>query len=379
MKLESLENIEVISPSEYINDSVEPINEYNDGQQENISDSHENVENAESTENVENVESLESGNEMVELVTDLEVTEGIAEYLETVEELKFENWSKLSLSQRGEVLNSIEQHVAAIEHRPPLTVVLEDLPARRLGYHNSSEHKIALNTSFVGSNSRAMHRDIIETIIHEGRHAYQHYNVEVKPIHESFSEVMTWCENYYNPEYKYYQSGSQNISIRYRDGSVHDVDYRLYYYQPVEIDARNFSKDVLLKLEERGIVAEQSLLSQEKNMEAEANEFANDRDVKDEVQDSIKKPSAFESGFDAEHPFPTYEQLRNAGFDDKIANRILSHTSPNYSQKELFHCFYESDDPLKAYNEMMSKKVQAHFDKTQQLFDEIDRELSRPI
>jgi len=29
------------------------------------------------------------------------------------------------------------------------------------------------------------------------------------------------------------------------DGSLHDVDFRFYYCQPVEIDARNFADDVM--------------------------------------------------------------------------------------------------------------------------------------
>ena len=31
-------------------------------------------------------------------------------------------------------------------------------------------------------------------------------------------------------------------------------DFRLYYYQPVEIDARNFADDVMKKLEEKGVL-----------------------------------------------------------------------------------------------------------------------------
>lgn len=42
------------------------------------------------------------------------------------------------------------------------------------------------------------------------------------------------------------------IVIPYNDGSLHDVDFRLYYYQPVEIDARNFADDVIKRLEEKG-------------------------------------------------------------------------------------------------------------------------------
>ncbi len=242
MNLESLERIEVVSPNEYIKDSVEPINEFSKDSQEQPS------------EFKEDIESMQSRFEMTEIVTDLEMTEGIAKYLETVDELKYENWCKLSLSERAEVLNKIEQNVAVIEHRPALKVELEQMKPRSLGYQCAAEDKIVLNTLYVGANSREQHREVIDTIIHEGRHAYQHYNTDVKTIHESISKVRTWYENFYSPEYKYYHSGTQKILIPYHDGTIHDVDYRLYYYQPVETDARDFAADVLTKLEQRGIV-----------------------------------------------------------------------------------------------------------------------------
>lgn len=40
------------------------------------------------------------------------------------------------------------------------------------------------------------HRQTIDTVVHEGRHAYQHYNVEVRTVHESDAEVASWRENF---------------------------------------------------------------------------------------------------------------------------------------------------------------------------------------
>ena len=82
----------------------------------------------------------------------------------------------------------------------------------------------------------------------------------------------------------------------------------------------------------------------------------------------------FSSGFDAEHPMPSYDQLRNAGFSDHVANSILNtdqhHT---YSQRELHDVLY-SDNPLEAYNQMMSAKAQAHFQRTAELERELNRD-----
>lgn len=242
MALENLEKIDLIPESEIVNDVAVPLKDSSLEIGEALIDPQETL------------EVLQSRLETTEIVTDLEMSEGIADYLETVEEIKFENWSKLSLEQKTEVLNRIEQHVAAIEYRPALKVELEPMKPRTLGYQSASEHKIALNSMYVASNNPGVHREVLDTIIHEGRHAYQHYNVDVKNIHESGAEVATWRENFYDPRYQYYHSTGQKIIIPYNDGSRHDVDFRLYYYQPVEIDARNFAKDVMSRLEEKCII-----------------------------------------------------------------------------------------------------------------------------
>jgi len=241
MGLEALEKIENIPSVEYINDSIEPLDEISS-------------EASETKESFEPLESLSSRLETTEIITDLEMTEGIADYLESVDELRLENWSKLSISEKEELLNRVEQHIASIEHRPALKVELQQMEPRHLGYQSASEHKIVLNSIYVGSNNPAMHREVLDTIIHEGRHAYQHYNVDVKMIHESGSEVESWRENFYNPKYQYYHSGTQKVIIPYNDGKLYDADFRLYYYQPVEIDARNFAADVLSRLEDKGMV-----------------------------------------------------------------------------------------------------------------------------
>lgn len=246
MNFESFEKIESLSLSEVIDDCITPLEERS-------------FKNSGTPfERLPNLEDSLFSSEHLEFLTDLEMTESIADYLESVEELKFDKWVTLSIEQKAKLLNDIEQNIASIEHRPALRVELEDLEPRSFGYQDEDNHKIVLNSRMVGLNSVPMHREVIDTIVHEGRHAYQHYNVDVKCIHESAAEVSTWRENFYDPEYKYYQSTGQRIMIRYNDGSVHNVDFRLYYQQPVETDARNFAKDVMIRLEERGVIAREA-------------------------------------------------------------------------------------------------------------------------
>ena len=80
----------------------------------------------------------------------------------------------------------------------------------------------------------------------------------------------------------------------------------------------------------------------------------------------------FSSGFDAEHPLPSYEELRNAGFSDYLARNISEGGCHSYSDKELFHVLYESEDPVAAYNEMMDAKAQHAMDKADALINEIE-------
>lgn len=250
MNFESFENHESLSLPEVINESIAPLEERT-------------LKNLQTQfEGCPNLEGFLDYSEHLEFLTDLEMTESIADYLESVEELKFDKWVTLSLEQKAKLLNEIEQNIASIEHRPALRVELEEMEPRSFGYQDENNHKIVLNSRMVGLNSVPMHREVIDTIVHEGRHAYQHYNVDVKCIHESAAEVSTWRENFYDPEYKYYQSTGQKIMIRYNDGSVHNIDFRLYYQQPVETDARNFAKDVMIRLEDRGIIARETECNQ---------------------------------------------------------------------------------------------------------------------
>ena len=109
-----------------------------------------------------------------------------------------------------------------------------------------------MNSKFVMSDSKEAYKDVLDTIIHEGRHAYQHYNVDQKCVHDSLSEVNTWRENFYDPQYRYY---SGNTLVVIGPNKVGNVGYRLYYYQPVEIDARNFAADVMFKLKNKGFTS----------------------------------------------------------------------------------------------------------------------------
>lgn len=112
-----------------------------------------------------------------------------------------------------------------------------------------------------------------------------------------------------------------------------------------------------------------------------------DSSYQSDIHTSIKQNVSFEgrkhnpefgSGFDAEHPYPTFEQLCEAGFRSEVAFSIseeyrnpYSNAHHPYTKRELYHVLYESDDPVKAYNEMMEEKFRKKLDKFDKALDDV--------
>lgn len=186
----------------------------------------------------------------LESFSDKEQIELISDYMTNIEDIRFENWKDLTLEQRVNVLNEMEQHIAAIEHRPASVISAETLDDPNcFGYQLGED--IVINTSYleISVNNPEMLDKMLETLIHEGRHRYQHYNVEDRLVHESPAEVESWRENF---EILGYADGTPvtiHIAgpLEYTNDYLAEVGARLYYYQPVEIDARNFAGDVMIE------------------------------------------------------------------------------------------------------------------------------------
>lgn len=202
---------------------------------------------------------IEEYSKKYERLCDSEVSKEIATELESMESLRYENWKNLSEGEKLELLNNVEQTQASLQHRDAMTVEFEDLARNTFGYQDADNKKIVINRAHIQSDHPFYHREAIDTIIHEGRHAYQRYNVEVRTIHESDAEVASWRENFSDSQYGYYHSSGQKMYIPTGDGTYQEMsDNRLYEYQPVEIDARNFASDVMSKLDEQGLFGSDS-------------------------------------------------------------------------------------------------------------------------
>ncbi len=188
----------------------------------------------------------------LESISDKEQVEAVAQYMAGIEEIQFDKWKHLTSDQMVAVLDSMETEIAKIEHRLPANISAEYLGEDCFGQQCGRDIKI--NTHILEESSRnpEMFREVLTTFIHEGRHMYQDYNINVRLVHESPSEVNSWRENLYELGYR---SGAPIEipligPISYTNDQLMADGERLYYYQPVETDARDYSSDVMIRYEE---------------------------------------------------------------------------------------------------------------------------------
>jgi hypothetical protein len=140
------------------------------------------------------------------------------------------NWENLSAAQRVKALQEIEDMMALKLGRQPRSVAPSSRIDDDLGaYYPSNSDFLFINHDLIGSDTDSYLA--VETVIHEGRHAYQDDCITNKttPLSEDAGKVSFWSHNM--PE---------------RGGYYEDADYTIYRYQPIEADANDFARDVLV-------------------------------------------------------------------------------------------------------------------------------------
>lgn len=187
-------------------------------------------------------EMMDELNLRLEAPTDNVQIEQVSEVLRDCEGLRYKNWQKLELSERVSLLNDLEQKIARIEHRPPCPISTARLREGHWGGFNPNTRSIVINEDYVrrSGGNEYLFKEVLDTLVHEGRHAYQDYNVNVHRTHSRASEVNSWAENMEGGKWGYWGD------TRTRLGQ------RLYEQQAIEIDARNFAADVLESFEGKG-------------------------------------------------------------------------------------------------------------------------------
>lgn len=167
---------------------------------------------------------------------ELEQVEKMADYLESMDEVKYENWEKLSLDERLNVMQDIENKAAEIGGRAPLQVRGVQLgnpsgqifSAGRMVWENQS---LEINAELLGQDSLQALNACVDTVLHEGRHAYQYSNMMVRRTELSDEKFNAWC---------------MNLNTGYL--SCEQFGFERYSMQPIELDARVFSEEVRSKI-----------------------------------------------------------------------------------------------------------------------------------
>lgn len=150
-----------------------------------------------------------------------------------IPELRYENWVELNGEQRVAALNELEQQVAEIAMRDPMDVQMAAFEKDTLmGTFDGTTLRIADHSLM--DNSYDGYTETLNTLLHEGRHAYQDYNLYVERVEQSQELVDSWKVN--------------NVDLGYDNGDrliFKDRGYLEYYTQPVEVDARVFAETVI--------------------------------------------------------------------------------------------------------------------------------------
>lgn len=141
------------------------------------------------------------------------------------------NWNSLNTSARLEALQEIENRNALRFGRPPCTVEPKDFSDGNMcGYFDGS--CIVINSMYITEDS-LFHTSAsaLDTVLHEGRHAYQHYAMgqEIKHgVHDVRLEWLGCFLHYFEPPKEMINEADME-------------QYILYQIQPIETDARRFA------------------------------------------------------------------------------------------------------------------------------------------
>lgn len=158
--------------------------------------------------------------------------ESISDVMGQMDELHYDRWEKLSFDKRMEVLQLLENEAAKIAHRPSCVVVSQSLGEGHYGFYEQGTNCITINEDYV--KLADCYEDVLDTLIHEGRHAYQDYNLNVRETHPRHGEVSNW-----------------NLNDLYGYQDAEHCGFKAYQLQPVESDARAFAEDVLKCYQEK--------------------------------------------------------------------------------------------------------------------------------
>lgn len=136
-----------------------------------------------------------------------------------------ETWQGLDEAERLNALQNVENQMAALQNRPPAEVDVYDGRPGECGQYSPDTNQIHINEGHLMGDPVC---DVVDTTVHEGRHAYQHHAVDHPGVHDDSVKVEAWRENM--------QPGNYLTAEQYGQ--------KRYQEQPVEKDAWAYGRRI---------------------------------------------------------------------------------------------------------------------------------------
>lgn len=160
-----------------------------------------------------------------QLETELQISMA-ADSLANIPELGDEAWGSLDAAQRLGVLQNIENTMAGIQNREPVAIQAEPMEPGVFGGFNPNTRGIQLNEAYLTGDD-VPPSEHLNTIVHEGRHAFQAAAIQDPALVTDPAVVADWAENdkkYLSPDL---------------------VGQEMYEAQPLEQDAFDYANRVV--------------------------------------------------------------------------------------------------------------------------------------
>lgn len=137
--------------------------------------------------------------------------------LSQIKEIQPDNWENLSEGEKRVALQKVETQMAEIQGRPSAELKVAKCKPGELGRYDGQTNQIVIAED---SFKKDGVKELVNTTVHEGRHAFQQYAIQHPEAHDNSAEIEAWRENlkpgnYIRPE----------------------VNFPGYLRQPVEADA----------------------------------------------------------------------------------------------------------------------------------------------
>ena len=149
-----------------------------------------------------------------------------------------ETWAGLSAERRLDALRRLEAQTARMSGSTPLDVrVMQEQSGGMMGYYDHRVRSMYLHPRYFHSDGLNLGdftaAAAVRTVLHEGRHGFQWISVSEGSDQTPQDTLLEWAVN----------------QCCYFSGASDDRTMALYFFQPVEMDARRYARETAEELQ----------------------------------------------------------------------------------------------------------------------------------